>query len=193
MRYNNKNFAYGERGQHLTDRELFVPKINPEDRVEQLLIEYRDTPNPSMMMYFYEELEKTWLCPCARENSNAVNFCGNCGVSRQWLIKHTSDHYLARQIVERKGEDVLDWQKLSKQESLRENEKMHSKRNEEKNKSSKHTVRVATRLADYKSRGIRHFIQYMLLYATPRRRFLFLGSVGVLLLTLTTIVLYWMG
>lgn len=86
-----------------------VPEITREDLVEQLLIEYKQAPNPEMMQYSFEITQTYWQCPCGSRNRLDRPYCGRCGVAKEWLQEHTDETYLAQQIVERKGKTAVRW------------------------------------------------------------------------------------
>lgn len=171
----------------MTRGELFIPSVKQEDLVEQLLIEYQKTPNPQMMKYYFEEKNKSWFCPCGQENSKAVNFCGICGASRNWLREYTSESYLIDQIIARKGEENFKWQKIETRERL------HEKSRQEKSEESqekKIQPKVKTRLADYEESGILHVLQYNVFFATKARRISFLSMLTFVLLSVATLLVY---
>lgn len=157
-----------------------LPIISPEDRAEQLLIEYQACPNPNMMLYFYEESPQAWLCPCGRRNKSDEAFCGHCGVARTWLIEHTSDTYLAERIAERKGAEAVSWRPLPGAGTADE----HSAENENEGRPEagvRKAVLADTRLAGYEGSVLRRFWLYMLRYGSPKRRLILL-PIGLILL-----------
>lgn len=183
-----------------------IPRMSLEDKVEQLLIEYKETPNPERMLYFYEEMENSWICPCGKESAKEERFCGQCGVSREWLIRHTNEEYLASKIIRRKGKEAVLWQKLPADEpqtiarSTRSAERIQrlkerlgartTNRQISENRPSINRVDkeewVRTRLHNYSDHKILRFLQYMVIFGTSIRRFIVF--VLLLLILLSTSV-----
>ncbi len=163
--------------------DQMIPELAREDIVEQLLIEYKATPHPELMLYFYEVTPTYWQCACGQQHAHEHVFCGNCGVARKWLRDHTSTSYLASKIMERKGKDSVRWlSRNTERVPVISDEFLRL-----------HAVRVdapeevaLTRLAGYEGNRLGKLLQYMGRYGTWRRRSL-LAAVCLLM----AIVLAW--
>ncbi len=180
----------------MADEKRWVPHIGPQDRAEQLLIEYQDTPNPQMMAFAYQETEDGWFCACGTEHSFEEKFCGHCGISRDWLIDHSNDFYLAREIMERKGEDRVKWVAEEPEEDLAVDsaetwpeeadlpiadpmEAYKDFYDQGLIRPQRVMVKVPTRLADYRGRSLKGVFQYFFVFAPAKRRAL--ASLGLAL------------
>ena len=130
-----------------------IPLLSAEERAEQLLKEYQKAPNPDLMLYMYESGPASWFCACGRENRNDEAFCGNCGVSRKWLEEHSSDTYLAKQIIAEKGEDAVRTQAFEVPVREPESEEENAQRPEEAEQAARPEARAKTRLDGYGGSG----------------------------------------
>lgn len=166
------------------------PIITAEDRAEQLLIEYQDTPNPELMLYFYESSPNIWLCPCGRRNRPEEAYCGHCGVSRRWLDEHTSDEYLAGKIIERKGEAAVKWQPSSSADFFGEEEGSDGVRPASADVEIRRINFAETRLEDFFGSRFRRLWLYMVRFGTTRRRVLTAAVIGVTVILLAVLLLH---
>lgn len=153
------------------------PLLTEEDRAEQLLLEYQDTPNPDLMLYFYKSGPKTWLCPCGRQNKQEEAFCGHCGVSRQWLEEHCSDRYLAEQIIARKGAAAVRWKETLPEPSADKKIRGERPGPERPSLQIRTEALAETRLDGFFGGKLSRFWLYMVRFGTPRRRWLVLLTV----------------
>lgn len=168
---------------------MLVPDIAREDLVEQLLLEYRDAPNPDKMQYIFESGPESWRCACGSRNADDENFCGYCGVSRIWLEEHTSANYLAAAIRARKGAAAVNW-RTAQQEPVEVQTALHdpAPSGAAKAESSK----AATHLAGYADSRLMKLLHYTGTYGTWKRRLIAVFLV-VLILALLAVLFVWLA
>ena len=190
----------------MADEKCWIPRIGPQDRAEQLLIEYQDTPNPQMMAFAYQETWDGWFCACGTQHRCEEKFCGHCGISRDWLVDHSKDFYLAQKIIERKGEDRVEWVAEEPEEDLdvdsaedwAGDEDMLNEDPMETYKDyydrglirpQRVMVKVPTRLADYRGRSFKGLFQYFFVFAPAKRRVLASLGLAVFFVALAILLL----